>query len=361
MVAAASLRSGVVRLAPSDRLMWTAEANLSRPREANPPYLQRLTSATDDIEREVYGASATELLARLAGFPQSAAGVTVVDLSAPDAATQALRRHTVLTAQRWRSQLVPSFFAADARRASRTAQAMLVQAAEADWLAYTPMLDGRQEGRPVGLTSTGLVLRAAMQSVTAISGRLHLASTVATGADGSDPPAVRAQARAVHGLFERAAADELTGAGVPTLASLDRMDGKPLPCGEIDLVGGCAGAGGPVLVIGECKNVDFTFFKDLGPDQMRETIRHASAQARRKAEWAAAAANWRRFAGMLNLPEATPTILAVVVTRTIAAPPDDGVPVFGIVELAGLAGAIRQRPARAWRGDLRAGIVRAEG
>jgi hypothetical protein len=64
---------------------------------------------------------------------------------------------------------------------------------------------------------------------------------------------------------------------------------------------------------------------------------------------------------MLNLPEATPTILAVVVTRTIAAPPDDGVPVFGIVELAGLAGAIRQRPARAWRGDLRAGIVRAEG
>jgi hypothetical protein len=30
-----------------------------------------------------------------------------------------------------------------------------------------------------------------------------------------------------------------------------------------------------VATIGECKNVDFTFFKDLGPDQMRETIRHA--------------------------------------------------------------------------------------
>ena len=92
---------------------------------------------------------------------------------------------------------------------------------------------------------------------------------------------------------------------------------------------------------------------------MRETIRHASAQARRKAEWAAA--NWRRIAGLLALPEAAPTILAVVVTRTVSAPPDDGVPVFGIVELSGVAGAIRERPARAWRGDLRAGIVRAHG
>jgi hypothetical protein len=40
---------------------------------------------------------------------------------------------------------------------------------------------------------------------------------------------------------------------------------------------------------------------------------------------------------MLALPETEPTVVAVVVTRTISAPPDDGVPVFGIAELAGIA------------------------
>jgi hypothetical protein len=352
-VAAASLRSGVVRLVPTDGLMWTAEANLSRPRESDPPYQQRLIDGTDEVEREVYGASATELLVRLADLPPTDVGVTVVDLASSDPGTQLLRRHTVLSAERWRSRLVPSFLSADTRPAVRSAQAMLVQAAEADWLAYTPVLDARQGGRPVGITSAGLVRRAAMQSVAAISGRLHLASAAATDA----PATVRTQARAVHGLFEAAAAAELTGAGVPTTASVDRIDRKPLPCGEIDLVGGCVGAGGPVVVIGECKNVDFTFVKDLGPDQMRETVRRAAAQATRKATWAAS--SWRSIAGLLELPELEPTILALVVTRTISAPPDDGVPVFGIVELAGVARAVRDQPALAWRGDLQAGIVAA--
>lgn len=357
MVVAASLRSGVVRLVPTAGLLWTVEANLSRPVEASPPYLQRLVHDTDDVERRVYGASATELLVRLADGPQTDAGITVVDFVSPDPATTILRRHTVLTAERWRSELVPSFFSADPRRGHRTAQAMLVQAAETDWLAYAPVLDGRQAGRPVGITSTGLVLRAAMHSVAAISGRLHLASNAATDLAGTELATVRTQARAVHGRFEQAAAAELADAGVQTSASLDRIDGTPLPCGEIDLVGGCVGSDGPVVVIGECKNVDFTFFKDLGPDQMRDTIRHAAAQARRKATWAAS--NWRAVAGLLRLPETEPTILGIVVTRTISAPPEDRVPVFGIAELADLARTVRGQPARAWRGDLHAGIVTA--
>ena len=353
MVAAASLRSGTVRLAPTDGLMWTAEANLSRPPESNPPYQQRLVRGTDEVERRVYGASATELLVRLVTLPPTRVGITVVDLAPSDPDTRLLRRHTVLTAGRWRSRLVPSFLSADTRAAQRTNQAVLVQAAEADWLAYTPVLDGHRAGRPAGITSAGLVLRSAMQSVAAMSGRLHLASNAAT----DQRATARAEARAVHGLFEGAAAAELTGAGVRTTASVDRIDGTPLPCGEIDLVGGCVGAGGPVVVIGECKNVDFAFFKDLGPDQMRDTIRRASAQARRKAGWAAS--DWPRIAGLLGLPEVEPTVLAVVVTRTISAPPDDGVPVFGIVELAGIAEALRDRPPAAWRGDLQAGIVPA--
>jgi hypothetical protein len=61
----------------------------------------------------------------------------------------------------------------------------------------------------------------------------------------------------------------------------------------------------------------------------------------------------------LRLPETEPTILAIVVTRTISAPPEDRVPVFGIAELTGVARAVRDRPARAWRDDLRAGVVTA--
>ena len=46
-------------------------------------------------------------------------------------------------------------------------------------------------------------------------------------------------------------------------------------------------------------------------------------------------------------------------TRMISAPPEDGVPVFGIVELAGVAHSVRAQRARAWRGDLRGGVVPA--
>jgi hypothetical protein len=135
------------------------------------------------------------------------------------------------------------------------------------------------------------------------------------------------------------------------------MDGKRLPCGEIDLVGGYVGAGSPVMVIGECKNVDFTFIKDLGPERMRGTLLLASGQAQRKATWAAL--HWRRIVRMLELPEIEPTVLAFVVTRTIAAPAENGIPVFAIAELAGLADAIRSRPPHAWRGDLLAGVISA--
>ena len=357
-VAAASLRDGVLRLTPSADFMWMAEVNLSRPREANPRYLQPLLHATDDVERRVYGASATDLLGRLA-VPAGPSGVTVVDLASPDPAVDLLRRHAVLTAARWRSHLVPSFFSADPRRGHRTAQAMVVQAAEADWLACTPLLDGRQAGEPVGITSPGLVIRAAKHSAAALSGRLHLTADAARWLAAHEVGTVRAQARSVHDLFEREAATELIDAGLPASTGLQRMDGRPLPCGEIDLVAGCIGADGPVVVIGECKNVDFTFFKDLGMEQVRATLGHASAQARRKADWAARA--WRRIVRMLALPDVEPVTVAVVVTRTIATPADHGVPVLGIVELVDLARVLRERPASRWRGDLRAGIIRTRG
>jgi hypothetical protein len=176
---------------------------------------------------------------------------------------------------------------------------MLVQAAEADWLAYTPVLDARQGGRPVGITSAGLVRRAAMQSVAAISGRLHLAVGSRDRRAGDGAHAQRARSTACS---RAAAAAELTGAGVPTTASVDGSDRKPLPCGEIDLVGGCVGAGATGSSSSrECKNVDFTFVKDLGPTRCARRSGARGAQATRKATWAAS--SWRSIAGLLELPE----------------------------------------------------------
>jgi hypothetical protein len=360
----ASIASGVLRLVPSGDLIWMTEVNLSRIEDPDRGYHRDLVQAVDDVEVKVYGASARGLLLQLIGSGSAVGiaratavpGVLVVDLESPDQTAALLNRFMVLTFERWRSRTVPSFFFADQRRVHRTEQALLVQASSANWLGFAPLLHAQMDSVAVGLTSLGLLAQAYGQAVAAISSRLHLASNVAAVDRGLDVAAVRAKARDVHSEFERAAAAECTAGGVPSMSGVELMDGKRLPCGEIDILGGCVGPRGPVLLVGECKNFDFTFFKDLGPHQARSLIRKGTDQVIRKRSWVGL--NWPRITRSLQLPSIEPEVLAVIVTRTIAAPAEqDGIPVLAIAELASLATLVATMPSDTWPRHVRRGAV----
>lgn len=361
---AASIASGVLRLVPSEDLIWMTEVNLSRVEDPQREYHVDLVQAVDNVEENVYGASARGLLDQLIGSETAAGiaratripGVLVAELEPPGHRDSVLSRSMVLTFERWRSLAVPSFFHADPRREHRTEQALLVQASSANWLGFVPLLDAQVDGVPVGLTSVGLLAQAYGQVVAALSSRLHLASNVADVEPDLDVTAIRAQARDVHSQFERAAAAECTAGGIWSISEVERMDGKRLPCGEIDILGGCVGARGPILLVGECKNFDFTFFKDLGPDQARSTIRKATDQVIRKRSWIGL--NWRKVTRWLQLPSVEPEVLAVIVTRTIAAPAErDGVPVLAIAELASMATMVATMPPDQWQPHVRRGTA----
>ncbi len=355
-VSAAVMRSGILRLAPSEQWTWIAEVNLNR--AAQWGYRKDLSDAVDDVERQVYGTSATELmlglwadLRRQSPGDGVSAGVAVVDLGSEGEPAQSRLRHLVLTRDRWRSRAVPSFFFADGRGAGKTDQALVVGAGEVDWLAFAPLLHGRSRHGQVAFTTSALLERALAQAVSSLSVRLHLATLTAKTSASSIAGEVNRRAREVHSRFEAEAAAECVSAGMRALDGVEALEGKRLEAGEIDVLAGGVGVERPVLLVGECKNLDFSFFKDSGPGQTRDVLRHATDQVLRKRAWVAA--NWGTVSRALRLPQIEPEVVGVVVTRTLAVPAlDAGIPIVSIGELAELARTVIGTTAGAWPGAL---------
>jgi hypothetical protein len=365
-IAGVTVRAGVLRIAPSDAWTWIAEVNLNRSTGWG-HHREDLSDSVDDVERQVYGASAVDLLVGLladlakasGGSSTDIPGVLVVAMSGPDERTQLRRRHLVLTRDNWRSSSVPSFMFADQRPGSWTDQSLVVNAAEADWLACAPLLQGQRASSPVAFTTSALVHRALTRAVSAQSVRLHLATETAKVGAPATAAAVRRRASEVHSGFEAAAAAECFKAGLFALTGVESLAGRRLACGEIDVLAGGQGVDRPVILLGECKNLDFTFFKDTGPTQTKEVIRRGSDQVARKRAWVAE--NWRTLSTTLHIPEIEPEIVGVVVTRTIAAPAlAHGVPVVPLAELADVAATLVGIRADGWRGDVRAARTSAK-
>ena len=129
LTASASMRSGVLHLVPSDDMLWTLETNLSRFDDGDRPYKREFSEAVNAVERQTFGASAVDVLAVAHALP--AEPIVQVDL---ETLADSVARQLVLSADRWRSHAVPSFLSADPRAGSPTDQAMVIKAAEVDWL-----------------------------------------------------------------------------------------------------------------------------------------------------------------------------------------------------------------------------------
>lgn len=295
--------------------------------------------AVREVEKACFGTSVDEVLDVLltslsnGGEPLSALtrvtvndGIMYVDLRidrGPHPLVRLLREVFVLNPHHWRVRAVPSFFFADARPVERTDEELVKTASSLDWLRFAPLLCGAYidggELHVVGVTTYGLLWRALQRCRGALSNRLHLTEMTArarwtqTGAG----RAVRAQE--VHTAFERSIVQRCQSVGVAARHSLERIAGKVMPCGEIDFLAFTTdNMARPVVIVGECKDVDVVFYKDGGINQAIAVATHAAEQVQRKAIWLHR--NWEAVADSVDGPRGTPIVVGVVVTRNAALP-----------------------------------------
>jgi hypothetical protein len=348
-------------------VQWAIEVNLNRfTSTANEHRLESLEEVAA-VERSVFGTSATDLLLRLGDVDALSRETRVevhddkliiVDLDSDGPTVQAVRQHMLLTAEKWKAHAVPSFFFADHRRGPGTQLSMVTRASEVDWLRYVPVLHGGygnpQDPTPLGFTTPGLVKRAMTRAGGTLAGRLDMA--VRSAREDHVRSTALALARNVHAAFEADSAQACVSAGMAAVHGLTRLNGKALPCGEIDVLAWTLGPDGPVALVIECKNTDMVFYKDFGPDQARDTFRRGIEQARRKGNWVAV--NWAEPAALFDWPRHRPTVVAIVVTRAVNATwQDSGVPIVRLPDLSDLARSLRLTHRSQWRPDLAAAIM----
>lgn len=368
------IRRGVLVMDETDDARWAREmsANMTMTtRSAECSKLYRDDPMVNDTERRIFDYSVIDALGALLDprclGPRTrvvqAGELVIIDLGpGTSAVLRRIAADFTLTLERMRRHAVPAFFYAAGAGADRTAEDAVVQATEMDWLTYAPLLSGAHSHHvPAVLTSRYLLFRAMTTAASSVSFRLHNAVRVARRGGSRDPDevtAITALARKFHTEFEQSVGAELSRAGMTVSCGLESLRGRPLPCGEIDAVGGGVGVGGlPIVVVCEAKNSDLTFHKDLGIRQARELMGKAHGQATRKATWVRT--HWSDIAPLLGLPAAAePAVAAVVVTRLAALPTGRRTAAFlALHELVGLAQDLLARPADDWRPDIRAAVL----
>jgi hypothetical protein len=365
---------GEVRFDSIDEVDWSQELNANiwadeqvstgLDRYRNDPNVRR-------IEREVFDYSVLDAF-ELFSHPEKLREFTrvtvseeflVVDLG--PGAQPIVRRMAedfMVTRERIQWHAAPSYFFAAGKPVARSYLTAVEQATEMDWLTYAPLLSAtyHHEGKlvPAVLTSFYLLHRAASTAAGSVAFRLHNAVEVAKRRHSANAKHVSALVREFHAAFEHEVAGLFAAGGLTTRQGLERLNRRPIPCGEIDVIAWGPGTDrGYVVVVCEAKNNDVTFHKDLGIRQGRALMERARTQVTTKATWVAA--NWPDLAPELDAdPLAVPVVVAFVVTRLAALPVGPGGAAFVAAhEVEPIAQDLTVRPPGSWRPDVRAAIL----
>lgn len=272
-------------------------------------------------------------------------------------------RRVALTRRRLSQQLAPDFLYRPNAPILRDTATALDASGAFDWLTFAPVMLGshkeRTEPCPVAIVSTYLVERAMLKTYTGVARRLAVAEQASKQIGPEASRSIAELRRQFHQGLEIRAAETLRGVGMTAVRGLERLDGRQIECGEIDVLAAGAGAGRELIVlICEVKDTDLSFFKDYGPREAFEVARRAHRQAQRKATWVAQ--HWPRVAGVFQLDAEHPEVqfVAVVVPRITPLPLGGGVASIPLLELGEVGTRVLTEPSSAWRPDLqRARVV----
>jgi hypothetical protein len=229
------------------------------------------------------------------------------------------------------------------------------------WSAYYPYLDCLAERRPptrMAMSTIPLIEHAIEAAIDSEAHLLHQMQKAANAQGGGVRKRVARLISEVHGAFEEAVGASFRAAGARVETGLDQLSGRPLPCGEVDVLAVIAREGAaPLALVCEAKNSDLSLQKDFGYAHLATTLKRARAQIAAKAVWVGKA--WPALAPRFDVTtEPSAVVLGLIVTRR-------PVPIGllggwpGVVpsEIEGIVRHLRERPPEAWRGDLARGVV----
>lgn len=360
---------GQVLVRLSDKAQWIQERNANVV-----PGPTRTTAHVDAVisehlvceaERVAYGysvADVMEAVATPAGVAQFARVIRDGDLMILDLAGSTPSSHRsmldafTLDLATLRARSAPGFFRTGSS-ADRTLDQVMTEAMEIDWLGAFPFLAGVYgSDQPCRITSGYLIHRAKVEAALSTAYRLRNVSMAVKGTESARQ--VDALVREYHADAERKAARCFAAAGMDVVTALECVEGRPLPCGEIDvLASGRRADGRLVVAVCEVKNSDLGVAKDKAVEEAQDVVRKAGAQAGRKASWVHQ--EWRGLADVLNSsPKERPLVVPLVVLRETALAVDGVQPaVVAATELAEVIRQLLDDPVERWRPDVRRGMM----
>lgn len=186
----------------------------------------------------------------------------------------------------------PGFFdTGPARVPAASMTELFIESLAVNWTAYYPcyLAQSPVNGSVIHLTTPrlwqGLLVSLAQRPAYA----LHQAEEmVARQFPKSEKlPELKDLIRATHRAAEECAGRSLTAAGWQCRTGVDRLDDKPLPPGEIDLLATANVSDACVIVVAEVKNSDAPMVLPGFEERIAELVRRASEQLDRKGAWVA--------------------------------------------------------------------------
>jgi len=362
---------------------WTYEVNVNLPRSAaSYSRLDALASTpaaeinpVEEAERMAFGYSVSDFL-NLFGYPNilreytretGGPGLRIIDLG-PEADTMVrlMARDFTLSLRRVQQYVAPSFFLATGMPTQRSIPQAIEEISEADWLAHAPLLEAAylHKGQRISavVTSPHLLDGVRGRAASSVAHRLHNAVLAGRHMKPPVPGQIAALARGFHSAAELEVGREFEAGGMVAVCQLERLDKRPLPCGEIDVI--AIGKGlrkRLIVVVCEVKNTDMVFYKDFGGQQAHDLMSRAALQARRKTAWVKA--NWEKLAPLfpaISTNTRPAVVVPAVATRLTLMPVADAQCVFiSSSEIGAITKSILSTEIEAWRPDFLAAQVEA--
>ena len=267
-----------------------------------------------------------------------------------------------LTADRLQQFAAPYFFdLGQPASPSRLGDTIVAESGDILWLAYYPFLSAVSVRRPptrLALTAMPLLLQVFSTAETSKAFLLHRMQEEAIRTGGAALVSTAGFARSTHSDFEKSVGEQFQAAGMVVQVGLNTVDGRPLACGEIDVLAAATHTSDPrpLVIVSEAKNVDLPLQKDFGYEHLAATMQRAQKQVAKKSDWVAAA--WPRIADLVGLGAASkPIIIGMIVTRRPVPLSMLGQwPGAVLEEVKGIADHLIKNPVTGWRNDLVKGI-----
>jgi hypothetical protein len=235
---------------------------------------------------------------------------------------RALFERLSFTVARVKKFRAPNFFdSGPLREELLPSGAAFAEAAAFNWSAYYPCLvmHSPATGEPIFVTTPRVWQSMLMTLAQRPASLMRSLDDMLERTEPASPKlvALRRLIQETHQDLEVSVLKLATEEGWKGLSGVERLNGRPLPCGEIDLIATALVGDRRVILVAEVKDSDNPLFLPGFDERIGQLVSHAEKQLKRKGDWVAN--NWHQALELLDEQadrrDRRRTLARLVVTR----------------------------------------------